>query len=104
MKIGRLVLALALFVTFGVQLCLAKVYVRWTEGKLPAAEVLGVNEIVIPWSESASALLAEAKKQGYQTYVEVGAAQIADAVGAAVAGAASVTAGTALVSAANLKS
>jgi len=83
MKIAGLVLALALFVTLGVPLCVAKVYLRWTESKLPAAKVLGVSEIVIPWSERASALLAEAKKQGYQRYVEVGAAQIADAVSAA---------------------
>ena len=66
------------------QLSGAKVYLRWTQSALPLTKVLGVNEIVIPWNETASALLAEAKKQGYEAYVEVGAAQIADAVNAAV--------------------
>ena len=83
MKIGKAILLL-LVAGFGAQLCAAKVYLRWTEGALPPAKVLGVNEIVIPWNETASALLAETKKQGYEAYVEVGAAQIADAVNAAV--------------------
>ena len=53
--------------------------------------MLGVNEIVIPWNETATNSIVEAKKQGYQVYVEVGAAQIADAANAATkAGAAGI--------------
>ena len=84
MKIGKAVLFLGLMAAFGAQTCSAKVYVRWTQSSLPAVKVLGVKELVIPWNESASALMAEAKKQGYQVYVEVDAAQIADAVNAAM--------------------
>jgi len=67
----------------GVQVSPAKIYLRWTESKLPPVKVLGANEIVIPWNEAAGALLEEAKKQGYRVYLEVGAARIADAVNAA---------------------
>jgi hypothetical protein len=84
MKTGKIVLVWGLMAALCAQLCAAKVYLRWTQSALPAAKVLGVNEIVIPWNETANALLAEAKKQGYEAYVEVGAAQIADAVNAAV--------------------
>jgi len=84
MRIGRAIAVLGLSAGFGAQICAAKVYLRWTENKLPAASVLGVNELVIPWNEAASALMAEAKKQGFQVYVEMGAAQITDAVNAAV--------------------
>ena len=91
MNIRRLGLALGLLAGFGVQVCAAKVYLRWTESKLPSAKVLGVSEIVIPWNETATALMVEAKAQGYQVYVEVGAARIADAAnGAAKAGAAGI--------------
>ena len=82
---------MGLLAGFGVQVCAAKVYLRWTESKLPSAKVLGVSEIVIPWNETATALMVEAKAQGYQVYVEVGAARIADAAnGAAKAGAAGI--------------
>ncbi|HVM74223.1 MAG TPA: hypothetical protein VMT75_01190 [Candidatus Saccharimonadales bacterium] len=84
MKTGKAVALLALLVVVTAQACTAKVYLRWTQGGLPPAKVLGANEIVIPWNETAAALLGEAKKQGYQAYVEVGAAQIVDAVNAVV--------------------
>ena len=84
MKTGKVVALLALLAGLAAQACAAKVYLRWTQTALPPAKALGTNEIVIPWNESAGALLAEAKKQGYQVYVEVGAADIANAVNAAV--------------------
>jgi len=85
MKTGKVVVFVALLLTLlGVQSCSAKVYLRWTQSTLPPAKVLGTSEIVIPWNGQAAALLAEAKKQGYTAYVEVGAAEIADAVDAAV--------------------
>jgi hypothetical protein len=48
-----------------------KVYVRWTQRVLPPAKTLGVDELVIPWSDAAQGLIAEAKKQGYRVFVEV---------------------------------
>lgn len=42
-----------------------KVYVRWTQSTLPPAKLLGVNELVIPWNDSAAILMEAAKKQGY---------------------------------------
>ena len=84
MKTGKALILIALLAALVAPMSAAKVYLRWTQNALPPTKVLGTNEIVIPWNESANALLAEAKKQGYQAYLEVGAAQIADAVNAAV--------------------
>ena len=83
MKTGKVVVFMALLTLLGVRACSGKVYLRWTQSTLPPARVLGANEVVIPWNASAGALLAEAKKQGYSVYVEAGAAEIAEAVGAA---------------------
>jgi len=83
MKIGTAIAVLGCWLAFSAQAGAAKVYVRWTQAAIPAAKVLGVNEIVIPWNEQTNALLAEAKKRGYQAYVEAGVAQIADAANAA---------------------
>jgi hypothetical protein len=49
---------------------MGKVYVRWTQTKLPPAKVLGVSDIVIPWSEQAQGTAAAAKKLGYHVYFE----------------------------------
>ena len=84
MKIVKAVWLCAWLAVFATESCSAKVYLRWTESALPPARVLGVSEIVIPWGESANALLTEAKKRGYQVLIEAGAAQIPDAVDAAV--------------------
>ena len=65
MNMRRWIVVLAVLCGWLPQASLARVYLRWTEGKLPAAEVLGVKEIVIPWNESASGLLAAAKTQGF---------------------------------------
>jgi hypothetical protein len=58
---------------FGVTLApaaLGKVYVRWTENKIPPVKLLGVSELVIPWSPEAVGLAAEASAQGYHVYLE----------------------------------
>jgi hypothetical protein len=47
-----------------------KVYVRWTQSSVPPAKILGVNGLVIPWSEEAQSLLATAKKRAYRVYLE----------------------------------
>jgi protein-tyrosine-phosphatase len=79
MKTGKAILLWTLLAGLGTQVCPAKVYLRWTESRFPVAKALGVNEIVIPWNESAGSLLAEAKRQGYLAYLEAGAMQVADA-------------------------
>lgn len=84
MKTGKALILIALLAALVAPISAAKVYLRWTQSPLPPAKALGTNELVIPWNESANALLTEAKKQGYQAYLEVGAAQIGDAVNAAV--------------------
>jgi hypothetical protein len=53
-----------------------KVYVRWTGNELPPAKVLGINDVVIPWSDAAQNLIAAAKKQGYSVYLEATLAQL----------------------------
>jgi hypothetical protein len=50
---------------------MAKVYVRWTQSAVPSSTVLGVSDMVIPWDAEAKGLLAAAKKQGYQVFLEV---------------------------------
>ncbi|HKN25677.1 MAG TPA: hypothetical protein VJX72_12585 [Candidatus Acidoferrum sp.] len=70
-----------------------KVYVRWTQSGVPAANVLGVNELVIPWSEDAQGLVAAAKKQGYRVYLE---ATLEQSAAVAEAGANSGAAGVVL--------
>jgi hypothetical protein len=61
---------------------MAKVYVRWTQSAVPPAKILGVNELVIPWGETAMAMVDAAKKEGYHVYLEAGLLQ-ADAAAAA---------------------
>ena len=51
-------------------LSVAKVYVRWTQSAVPAVKILGVSDLVVPWSEEAKSLLETAKQQGYQVYLE----------------------------------
>lgn len=60
-----------------------KVYVRWTQSTLPPAKILGVNELVIPWNDSAAILMEAAKKQGYHAYLEATLEQAATAAEAA---------------------
>jgi hypothetical protein len=48
----------------------ATVYLRWTQKTLPPVKTLGVDELVIPWSDEAQNLISEARKQGYRVYVE----------------------------------
>lgn len=75
----------------------AKVYVRWTGSSVPPARILGVNELVIPWSEDAQALVTAAKKEGYRVYLE---ASLDKAEAVAEAGANSGVAGIVLKSSA----
>jgi hypothetical protein len=68
----------------------SKVYVRWTQKDLPAPKVLGVTDLVIPWSDEAQGLVAAAKKHGYHVYMEADLRQAAAAAeagtGAGIAG------------------
>ena len=61
----------------------AKVYLRWTQGTVPAPKILGVDELAIPWSPSALDLVHQAKKAGYHVYLEVALEQSATAAEAA---------------------
>ncbi len=67
-----------------------KVYVRWTQSSLPTAKVLGVNELVIPWSDEAQSLSATARKQGYHVFLE---ATLEQSTAVAEAGVSSAVAG-----------
>lgn len=47
------------------------VFVAWSDAKLPPPNSLGVTQIVVAWErDSATALLATARSQGYGVYVE----------------------------------
>ena len=47
------------------------VFVEWSDATLPSPSSLGVTQIVVAWErDSATALLATARKQGYRVYVE----------------------------------
>jgi hypothetical protein len=58
---------------------MSKVYIRWTQGKLPAAKILGASDLVIPWNDQSANLLDMAKKQGYRVYLEATPEQTAAA-------------------------
>jgi hypothetical protein len=60
----------------------AKVYIRWTQNAVPPPKVLGVNELVIPWGDTALGAVDAAKKVGYQVYLEVGLQQAETAASA----------------------
>ena len=47
------------------------VYVHWTNFAVPPATELGVNDLVLSWSDGFSAEAKAAGKQGYRVYVEV---------------------------------
>jgi len=70
MKAWRRLGLFLLFVGASTPTVMGKVYVRWTQATLPPTKVLGVDEIVIPWSEQAQGTAATAKKQGYRVYFE----------------------------------
>jgi hypothetical protein len=58
---------------------MAKIYVLWTESSVPRAKILGVNELVIPWSEQAMSQAGAARKQGYHVYLEATLEQLSTA-------------------------
>jgi hypothetical protein len=51
------------------------VFIRWTSAGLPAAETLGLKDLVVSWNSDASSLLEEASKKGYRVYAEVSVQQ-----------------------------
>ena len=83
MGICRQIVCALLLVAVAVPSSVAKVYVRWTQSAVPSSTVLGVSEMVIPWGTEAKGLLAAAKKQGYQVFLEV---KLEEAPAAAEAG------------------
>ncbi|MGB9434449.1 MAG: hypothetical protein WBQ89_19560, partial [Candidatus Acidiferrum sp.] len=70
MRALRGLVFLLLVGTASASTAVGKVYIRWTESKLPAAKILGVNDLVLPWSEEARGLVDSAIKQGYRVYLE----------------------------------
>src|SRR5579862_1987447 len=56
------------------------VFVEWNEATLPPPTLLGLKQIVVAWErDSAAALLATARKQGYSVFVETPLKQAASA-------------------------
>jgi hypothetical protein len=95
MRTWRRFVSLAMVAAVMAPAAMGKVYVRWTGDALPPAKVLGVSDVVIPWSDAAQKLMAEAKKQGYGVYLE---ATLAQMPAVATAGANSGAAGIVLKS------
>lgn len=62
-------------VLFAAQAGRARVLLRWTEPSLPAAPALGVSAVVVSWGARNSAMLEEARRQGYRVYAEVAPSQ-----------------------------
>jgi hypothetical protein len=77
MRIGRVLGVLLLAVA--APSAMAKVYVRWTQNVVAAPKILGVSDLVIPWSGTALGVVDAAKKEGYRVYLEVGLQQSATA-------------------------
>lgn len=93
MSTWRRIVLLAMVAVMVAPAVRGKVYVRWTGNELPPAKVLGVSDVVIPWSDAAQSLIAAAKKQGYSVYLEATLAQLP---AVAAAGTNSGTAGVVL--------
>jgi hypothetical protein len=55
----------------------SKVYVKWTQNNIPSPKLLGVSDLVIPWSDQAQSMASLAKKRGYHVYLEAALAQSA---------------------------
>jgi len=69
----RTLRGIGLLVVVGTMLAprvMSKVYVRWTQNNIPPAKILGVSDLVVPWSAEAKGLVDTAKKQGYRVYLE----------------------------------
>jgi hypothetical protein len=64
----------------------SEVFVHWTSPALPPAKELGLNEVVLSWSDSLSAQVNAARRQGYRVYVEVSVQQAAVAAATAASG------------------
>lgn len=91
MSTWRKLMLLAIAAVIVAPAVMGKVYVRWTGNELPPVKVLGVSDVVIPWSDAAQSLVAAAKKQGYSVYLEATLAQLgAVAAAGANSGAAGV--------------
>ena len=69
MNIGAKVLALVLVLVS--TYAWSDVLVRWTNDDLLPAKELGLNNLVLPWSETVWAQVRAAHKQGYRVYLEV---------------------------------
>jgi hypothetical protein len=52
----------------------AEVFVRWTDGRVPAPDVLGIPAVAVPSANSAA--VRDALAQGYRVYVEADAAAL----------------------------
>lgn len=78
-------IVLSLFLIFS-SFAWGTVFVQWSDAKLPLANSLGVNQIVVAWERgSPLALLATARKQGYSVYVETPLKESASAAKACAA-------------------
>ena len=83
MKVVRSVACCVLGALIAAPALMGKVYIRWTLNDVPKRQILGVSELVIPWSAAAQTLAAAAEKQGYRVYWE---ATLAESGTAAEAG------------------
>jgi hypothetical protein len=62
---------------------LSKVYVRVSQGELPAAKILGVNDLVIAWPGGDVGLMSRAKALGYNVFLETAPGDLSQAADAA---------------------
>jgi hypothetical protein len=57
----------------------SNVLVHWTNAALPTAKELGLNDVVLSWSDSVPPQIKTVRKQGYRVYVEASLQQAAAA-------------------------
>jgi hypothetical protein len=53
----------------------SNVFIRWSDSRLPAPEVLGFGDLVVSWNEGAVALLQTASRKKYRVYAEASVEQ-----------------------------
>lgn len=74
--------AIFVFVVLACTSAWGKVLVHWTGPALPLARELGVNEIVLSWSENFSSQVKLAEQLGYRVYAELSLSQAENAAAA----------------------
>jgi len=86
MKAGTLFSILLLVGSLATQTASGEVFLRVSEGRLPSAETMGVNNLVLSWPISDASFLSKARALGYRVFFEAEPGGLSAAANAAEKG------------------